>query len=197
MKETDFVDFPKLARLSREAIITEKIDGTNACIFIYPLVLEENKKDPNIITTMDGFTVRAGSREKWINLSEQDNLGFGNWVKFHAEELVRGLGEGRHTGEWWGRGIGRGYNMKEKVFSLFNVDRWKDDRPACCRVVPELGRGIFNTEVVDAVLDTLKLTGSLASPGFMNPEGVIVWHVLGDVGFKKTLDKHDQHKSAT
>ena len=34
----EFIEFPKMARLSRECVITEKIDGTNAQIFIeeYP-----------------------------------------------------------------------------------------------------------------------------------------------------------------
>ena len=31
---TEFQEFPKIVRLSRQAIITEKIDGTNGCIFI-------------------------------------------------------------------------------------------------------------------------------------------------------------------
>lgn len=30
----DFIEFPKMARLSREVVVTEKIDGTNAQIFI-------------------------------------------------------------------------------------------------------------------------------------------------------------------
>ena len=30
----EFIGFPKIARLSREIVITEKIDGTNGCIFI-------------------------------------------------------------------------------------------------------------------------------------------------------------------
>ena len=29
-----FIGFPKISRLSREIIISEKIDGTNGCIFI-------------------------------------------------------------------------------------------------------------------------------------------------------------------
>jgi len=30
----EFTEFPKIARLSREVIVTEKIDGTNGCIYI-------------------------------------------------------------------------------------------------------------------------------------------------------------------
>ena len=36
-----FKEFPKMPRLSREMIITEKIDGTNASIFIQNSNLEE------------------------------------------------------------------------------------------------------------------------------------------------------------
>jgi hypothetical protein len=32
----EFTEFPKMARLSRDVIITEKIDGTNAQVFISP-----------------------------------------------------------------------------------------------------------------------------------------------------------------
>lgn len=43
-----FKEFPKIARLSREAIITEKIDGTNASIFIQNESLEEPGVDSSI-----------------------------------------------------------------------------------------------------------------------------------------------------
>lgn len=196
--ETQFQEFPKMARLSRETIITEKIDGTNASIFIHPLALEEIIDDqlpPDVIANVDGFTIRAGSRSKYIT-PKQDNYGFASWVKANAEELVK-LGEGRHFGEWWGSGIQRGYGMKEKVFSLFNVERWASDevRPACCRVVPELWRGIFDTRAVDHHLYLLKTQGSYAAPGFMQPEGLVVFHVAGNVGFKKTIEKDELPKT--
>ncbi len=37
----EFNEFPKIARLSREIVITEKLDGTNASIFIQNEALEE------------------------------------------------------------------------------------------------------------------------------------------------------------
>ncbi|HLE80817.1 MAG TPA: RNA ligase family protein, partial [Dehalococcoidia bacterium] len=100
----DFQEFGKIYRLSRDCIITEKIDGTNAQV----VVLEDGR-------------VLAGSRNRWIT-PEADNFGFARWVKEHEEEL-RSLGPGRHYGEWWGSGIQRGYGLKEKRFSLFNVSR--------------------------------------------------------------------------
>jgi hypothetical protein len=173
----EFTAFPKMARLSREVIITEKIDGTNAQIAI----------------SEDG-EIRAGSRTRWIT-PEVDNFGFAAWVRDNQDELLR-LGPGRHFGEWWGRGIQRSYGLQGRVFSLFNVSRWADDaaRPACCDVVPTLFRGGFETEEVYAALDALEKRGSRAAPGFMKPEGVVVFHVAANVGFKKTIEKDHEHK---
>lgn len=87
---TQFKEFPKMARFSRECILTEKIDGTNASIFIQDLALEEDINDPSIIIIGAGFngstsfTLRAGSRTRWIT-PKQDNMGFANWVKNHPE----------------------------------------------------------------------------------------------------------------
>lgn len=188
----EFKSFASIARLSREVVITEKIDGTNAKIFVF-----------------DEGGVRAGSRSRWIT-PEDDNFGFARWVAEHAEEL-RALGPGRHFGEWWGAGIQRKYGLSEKRFSLFNSGRWSDDpeirgidpatgqarppRPPCCHVVPVLYRGPFETPNIDTILAQLAAEGSHAAPGFMKPEGIVVWHEAARVLFKKTLDG-DGHKGA-
>lgn len=172
----DFVEFPKIPRLSREIIVTEKIDGTNAQVHI----------------TDDG-TILAGSRTRWIT-PESDNFGFAAWVRDNAEELAK-LGPGSHFGEWWGAGIQRRYGLTEKRFSLFNVDRWGVERPACCNVVPTLYRGNFDTNAIEDALSGLRTLGSMAAPGFMNPEGVVVFHLAGRVGFKKTLHKDELPKA--
>lgn len=173
----EFTGFPKLARLSREIVITEKIDGTNGQVRI-----------------MDDGRVFAGSRSHWLTPDLDDNYGFGRWVAEHADEL-RGLGPGRHFGEWWGAGIQRRYGQTEKRFSLFNASRWADERPACCDVVPVLYRGIFDTRAVAMCLDNLSANGSRAAPGFMKPEGVIVFHVHANVAFKKTIERDEEPKS--
>jgi hypothetical protein len=177
---TEFQGFPKLARLSREVIITEKIDGTNAQVFIS----EEG-------------SIFAGSRTRWIT-PQDDNFGFAKWVEENKNELLK-LGAGRHFGEWWGSGIQRGYDLPkgEKRFSLFNVSRWSDDslRPKCCHVVPVLYQGLFDTVKVNECLETLKSRGSMASIGFMRPEGVVVFHIAGNIGFKKTIEKDGVPKS--
>lgn len=176
----EFQPFPKIARLNRECVITEKIDGTNAQVFI----------------DEDGV-VMAGSRTRWIT-PQQDNFGFARWVQVNEDEL-RKLGPGHHFGEWWGSGIQRGYGLEkgEKRFSLFNVTRWSDaaERPACCGLVPQLYIGPFNSEVVDRMVEHLRTHGSHAAPGFMKPEGIIVWHDAARQMFKVTLEKDSEPKS--
>ena len=44
-------------------------------------------------------------------------------------------------------------------------------------------------------LDELREYGSLAAPGFMRPEGIVIFHTAGSVGFKRTLEKDNQPKS--
>lgn len=190
----EFKEFPKMARLSREIVITEKIDGTNASVFIQNAVLEE-EKDDKIIVEKDGYTMRAGSRTRWIT-PRDDNMGFAKWVKENSDCLFE-LGEGLHFGEWWGSGIQIGYGLQkgEKRFSLFNVARWEEVRPTCCHVVPVLYRGIFDTALINHTLDQLAINGSVASPGFMKPEGIIVFHTAANIGFKKTIHKDELPKS--
>lgn len=175
---SDFVPFQKIGRLSREIIITEKIDGTNGVICIGE----------------DG-AFQVGSRNQWLG-KDGDNMGFGSWALEHKDELIAGLGVGRHYGEWWGQGIQRKYGLAEKRFSLFNVSRWADPdaRPKCCRVVPELYRGDFDTNEIKRVMSDLWAGGSYAAPGFMKPEGIIIYHAQSGVFFKKTFDKDDAGK---
>lgn len=174
----DFNKFPKMARLSRECIITEKIDGTNAQIFI---------------TEDGGFY--TGSRNRWITPSD-DNYGFSAWAHENKDELMK-LGVGRHFGEWWGKGIQRNYGLTDRRFSLFNVSRWRlaPDLPDCCSVVPVLHKSVFNTRAVDDYILYLQKYGSQASPGFMDPEGIVVWHTAANIGFKKTIHNDEQPKS--
>jgi len=191
----EFKPFPKMPRLSRECIITEKIDGTNASVLI----------------TDDG-DIFAGSRTRWIT-PEDDNYGFAAWVRDNTEQLMH-LGPGHHFGEWWGRGIQRNYGMTERRFSLFNVGRWcmhgreplviptadpriiktQDVLPPCCHLVPVLYRGEFCTVEVDLAIIDLADNGSQAAPGFHKPEGVVVYHIAGNAGFKKTIEKDSEPK---
>lgn len=184
----EFVGFPKIPRYSRECIISEKIDGTNAQIFI--------DEDSHPITISSGRVLPflCGSRTRWV-FPENDNHGFARWAYDHSDELLK-LGPGRHFGEWWGQGIQRGYGLKEKRFSLFNVKKWGDDliRPACCHVVPVIADGPFGSEIVKYAMEVLQKNGSYVAPGFMSPEGIIIYHVAGNLLFKKTIEKDDAGK---
>jgi hypothetical protein len=172
----DFVPFPKIGRLSRDMIVTEKLDGTNACIHI-----------PEV------GPWQVGSRTRWIT-PQDDNFGFAAWVRDNAEELSK-LGVGTHFGEWWGAGIQRKYGLQEKRFSLFNVSRWNADTlPTCCAVVPTLYVGNFDTQEIERVMADLWSGGSHAAPGFMNPEGVVIFHTQSGAMFKKTFEKDDAGK---
>lgn len=186
----EFESFPSIRRLSREVIVSEKIDGCNV----------------QIVFPEDGGSTLVGSRNRWITPGKTtDQFGFAQWVKDHEEELRTGLGLGKHFGEWYGAGIQRKYGLNEKRFSLFNVRRWGDDpeirdpmatpRPACCYAVPVLWKGVFDTVAIDGVLARLAIGGSVAVPGFMDPEGVVVFHTATSTLFKKTLDG-DGHKGA-
>lgn len=174
----EFKEFNKIARLSRNCIVTEKLDGTNAQITI----------------TAEGDFL-TGSRTKWIT-PEDDNYGFSRWAHANKEELMK-LGVGSHYGEWWGLGIQRGYAEKEKKFSLFNTSKWSDAsvRPSCCSVVPILYEGLFDTQKIEECLQKLRQEGSVASRGFTKPEGIVVFHQQGNLLFKKTCERDEEHKS--
>lgn len=172
----DFVGFPKISRLNRDIIVSEKIDGTNAQIYIDDV----------------GERVFAGSRTRWIKPGD-DNFGFAAWVQNNGDELLK-LGPGSHFGEWWGAGIQRSYGLKEKKFSLFNAKRWATDRPECCSVVPILYEGLFAETSFYDIMNQLEVGGSVAAPGFMKPEGIVVFHTHSGALFKMTLDKNDQAK---
>ena len=176
----EFNPMPKIPRLFRDIVITEKIDGTNASVFV-----PESPDEP----------LRFGSRTKWIT-PENDNHGFARWGAEHSEEL-RYLGPGHHFGEWWGSGINRGYGLKEKRFSLFNTNRWGPLRdkekyhantPACCHVVPALYTGSFSSYRVIMAARNLEKHGSYAASGYTRPEGIVVFHTAAGNLFKYTLE---------
>lgn len=178
-----FQEWPKIARLNRSMVITEKIDGTNAAVVI----------------TDDG-RVFAQSRNRMLTDDLPDNAGFRAWCYGHADALVDMLGPGYHFGEWWGAGIQRRYGLtgNDKRFSLFNVARWNADAVADVPglgVVPTLYAGPFSTQQVNDEVEWLRHNGSAAVPGFMRPEGVCVYLPAGNVAFKVTLEKDEQPKS--
>ncbi|MER7922160.1 RNA ligase family protein [Streptomyces sp. NPDC096057] len=214
----EFIEWPKTKRLFRNIVVTEKLDGTNSAIHI-TAVPEEPPGEivvyPGewVSVVVDGtrYVLSAQSRNRMITPGKTtDNYGFAGWVYDNAADLVRILGEGLHYGEWWGHGIQRGYGLDGKIFSLFNTERWfktgEDGLDSMAtraelsalagqiRSVPVLYRGTFDQDPIEAALCRLRDHGSMAAPGFMNPEGVCVYHSQSRNVFKVTLDNNDAGK---
>lgn len=210
--EDFFLAYPKTPRLFRGICVSEKIDGTNAQICVEPRETLDSALSDKIVATVNDFHLLAGSRTRWITPSD-DSYDFTAWVKDNAEDLVN-LGPGRHFGEWYGRGIQRNYGLAERRFALFNVARWADGaktaghwekkvwvegvpqspRPSCCDVVPVLYSGPFSEIVIHSALESLGHHGSKAVPGFMKPEGIIVYHTAANRAFKVLLENDEQPK---
>lgn len=198
MSMLPFQEFPKIPRLKRDCVITEKVDGSNAQIYISETT-GSDRSDPTVIRVIQHegvfHTLRAGSRSRWIwPGKDTDNFGFAIWVSARGDELVT-LGMGQHFGEWYGAGIQRGYGLTEKRFALFNTARWNPqnpNKPACCDVVPVLYQGPLGN--ADQVVEELKATGSKMVPGYMYPEGVIVYHSASKQLFKQLIENDDVPK---
>lgn len=190
----EFNAFQKIPRLRRNWVVTEKIDGTNAQVYITDTFMPGEA-----IIRVGDLTLYAGSRNRWIT-PQDDNYGFAAWVRDNAEELVK-LGPGRHFGEWWGLGIQRNYGEKQKHWSLFNTKKWhlNPDLPACCRVVPVLVSETDGFDDVTAAAEEgmylLEKNGSYATPGYGRPEGIICYQPASGVLFKRTFEQDEKPKS--
>lgn len=183
MEDIEFQAWPKTPRLFRDIVVTEKIDGTNACV----------------IVTEDG-RVAAQSRKRLITPGD-DNAGFARWVVDNAADLIELLGPGYHYGEWWGSKIQRGYGLTggEKRFSLFNTHRYGKavhESGGLLRTVPVLYQGPFSEDAVVGTLAQLRGTGSVAEPGYMNPEGVVTFHSASGQVYKTLLENDELPKGA-
>ena len=165
----EFKAWPKIPRLENEVYhITEKIDGTNAAIII-------NEQG-----------IFAQSRTRLIT-PEDDNFGFARWMQENAEQLIPDLGIGYHYGEWWGIGIQRGYGLDHKRFSLFNPTKYS----SLCYNVPYIAE--WSAEelgtYIPALTYKLKQNGSYAAPGYMRPEGLVVYAEKAKTYWKVIIDK--------
>lgn len=164
--QVEFKAWPKMTRLNPyQVVITEKIDGTNACIVIE-----------------DGKIVGVQSRKRFISVGA-DNYGFARWVSENEEDLLN-LGDGYHYGEWAGLGIQKNpLGLDSKRFFLFNAGRWNaESKPDCCSVVPVLHTGEFSAEIVEDLLQ-----GMRDSKG----EGVCVYYPAFDKYTKHTVKSHN------
>jgi hypothetical protein len=198
-----FEPFPKLTRFSHDWTISEKIDGSNAQINIVPedTMSPNIKYGPAVAVLMHEnvvYSVFAGSRNRLLDTSKTgDHAGFARFVADNARGFVETLGAGRHFGEWYGAGIQRNYGLTEKRFALFNP-RWRGvELPDRVDVVPVLFEGyLSHAGVFDNALIDLSLAGSKLVPGFMNPEGIVMYHGPSKTLFKRTFDYDEQGKWA-
>lgn len=189
LADFEFRAWPKTPRLFRTVVITEKIDGTNACVYVNP----------------DRTAVGAQSRNRTLT-TDDDNYGFAAWVTENAGALADTLGPGYHYGEWWGSGIQRGYGLVdgERRFSLFNTGRWTDGYGAPLDelaqvdgldVVPVLAHRTFDEHTLRDVIGDLKDNGSYAEPEWMAPEGIVVFHTASRQVYKVLIDSDEVSKT--
>ena len=180
-----FKAWPKIPRVENcMQCYTEKLDGTNACIICSFLPADHNTL-ATILTEVGPLNIWAQSRSRLITPS-MDNYGFAKWVQANAQELSK-LGAGYHYGEWWGLGIQRGYNQLEKKFSLFNTLRWNDqnpNRPDCVSIVPTI-----HAQTLEEARNILIDGGSLAAPGYMDVEGVVIYDPTTNIYMKSIIKK--------
>lgn len=214
----EFEAWPKIPRLGNETVqVTEKIDGTNACVVILPYHIDHEpliqdgyaKAFATVVTETETelYTFATQSRKRFIKPGKNtDNAGFAGWAWDNVDALIPTLGYGKHFGEWYGQGIQHGYGLKEKRFALFNASRWEDLTGAEVRgmgVVPVLYDGpavsdldgptvVGGMNPVKQSIEHLRREGSRAVPGYMSPEGVIAYYRLARVSYKAFL-----HNNAT
>lgn len=194
-----FEAWPKTKHIDKalgSVVVTEKIDGTNACIVFEP----------------DG-TMYVQSRNRIIT-PFADNQGFAKWAARNEKDLLHVLGVGRHYGEWWGKGIGRKYDMNHNVFSVFNVGRFYRTEPGAedsmatrakgtrifneISAVPHIFTGTYGCEQMVTAIRRLEETQSLAAAAYgINgavPEGVCFYFREFDKVAKLVFAHPGKHK---
>ena len=152
---SEFRAWPKIPRPKNNTItISEKMDGTNACIIV-----------------KDSEVVGVQSRNRMIRVGD-DNMGFAHFVSQNLESISQ-LGEGYHYGEWVGPGIQKNpHNLKDKTLFLFDTFRPRESMPECIKLVPVLYQGPYSDYEINKAYSDLWV--SAESEGY-KPEGIIVY----------------------
>lgn len=182
----EFKSWGSTPRENKNKTITEKIDGTNACI------VAQNGK------------VTAQSRKRIIT-PDEDNYGFARWVYDNAGALLDTLGYGYHYGEWYGEGIQKNpLGIEGKRFALFHPTKYNEangfdlSRVDGLETVPLLHHGQCDVWTIPNIMQDLETYGSKVKgaktqkvtteiPGlgydgnmeWMRPadaEGIIIWN---------------------
>ena len=167
----EFKAWPKIPRAKNNNItVTEKIDGTNACLII-----------------KDGELVGCQSRNRMIVVGD-DNAGFAGWAAVNAEALVK-LGEGYHYGEWAGPGIQKNpHKLDQKTFFLFNTHRPQESLPNCVKQVSVLYEGPYDDAAISLALTDLKVRAE--KEGY-TPEGICIYNHIARSYMKMTYLNED------
>lgn len=201
----EFQSWPKTPRLFRDIVITEKVDGSNSAIIIQRSETGVMDGDAVAFVYLDGvgYDVAAQSRNRLIYPGKTtDNHGFARFVEENAERLVELLGEGRHYGEWWGKGVQGRYHVQFKGFALFNTEKhdglytWFRDTSigdVLVEAMPVLYKGPYSEQKIRETLSELNTNGSVVSP-FDPAEGIVVFHTQSRKVYKVTLDNNDKGK---
>lgn len=208
-----FKEFPKIPRYSRDCIITCKIDGTNACVVVphdptLPVLAQSRTRLLTVHNDNYGFC-------NWVteNADMLRRLGpgrhFGEWW---GSGINRNYGQEvgvRHFSLFnvnrWDQIIWNSHQAWLQEIENRKAESQKREPknimktfmppPDCCRVVPVVINGPFCDDTVEGALSILREHGSLAAPGFMNPEGIVIYHEASGYLFKKTFVNDHQPKS--
>lgn len=187
-----FIKWPSTPRFHKGLTITEKIDGTNACIRI-----------------LDG-AVTTQSRKRLIT-PEDDNFGFARWAYDNAGALTDVLGYGVHFGEWFGEGIQKNpLGIEGKRFAHFSPWKFNDDQKeriaesGLVEFVPVLFEGQADYLTIPTVIQDLEYSGSRVvgavqkfAPAIRraaDAEGIIVWQRESQQKYKILLKQDAIHK---
>ena len=181
MSTANYSSFPSIERLENiYCVISEKIDGTNGLIEI------------------NETNVRFGSRNRYISFSD-DNAGFANFFKDYearfkdaAKDITTDKSYPlRIYGEWFGRGIQRGYGLKDKFFmpfSSFYSEKLIEYQVPNVITPNIMYTGKFSMEVVDTCMQQLKLNGSGVVKDYKQPEGIVIFFPKYNFRLKETFD---------
>lgn len=200
MRQPRLKQWVNVPQLVSPVTVTEKIDGHTIILHIDRLkrmcgsqatlvragdVMQMGNSKPEF------YRVWVQNRQRIVT-PESDVAGVAAWARDNAVGLVTLLGEGVHAGEWWGYKICRGYGLPrgDRRFSLFNTARWGSkllaDVPGLS-ITPVLWEGVLGpsnmSDLLD-VMDKLRTGGSHAAPGYLHPEGVVVYHQGADTMMK-------------
>jgi hypothetical protein len=169
--EPEFKPWPKIPRIKENTItISEKIDGTNACL------INEN-----------GSLIGCQSRNRMIKLGD-DNMGFAFWADQNKDEIAK-LGDGYHYGEWAGPGIQKNpHKLEKKEFFLFNTFRPKESLPSCINQVSTLYVGPHSPEIIEETMESMWELSKIAG---YKPEGIVVYYHDTRNYSKKTFENSE------